>query len=430
MSALQQVEIPERDRRRQMFNQLWGLVAALFVLFGLFFRQETILVAPLLFLAVYITARFWNRNLFRGVTHRRILTPRRAFAGETIELTVELENRKLLPLSWLTLTDHLPEGLSLLDERFSARSATGTATLYDVFALRWRERLRKRYRIHCHSRGFYRLGPAHFVSGDIFGLSQVEARNLRVDWLIVYPTVQPLAAIGLPATDPFGDFKYDQRLFEDPLRTVGVRDYQPGDGFRRVHWKASARRQQLQSRVYEPAASHKVMLFLNTATFEQPWRGTIREVQEHLISVTASLANYAIEHRYAVGVAINSSVPNSTQHIRIAPGRSPQQLTRILEALAAVLPLPTMTIERLLAKESPRLPRGATLALIAWRVTPSLAATLLHLSRAGRKVVVITLDPSLPEPLLYQRVIAYHLSADGLALAPLACEGAEFGGAA
>ena len=38
----------------------------------------------------------------------------------------------------------------------------------------------------------------------------------------------------------------------DPLRTVGVRDYHPEDSFRHLHWKATARAQQLQVRVFEP----------------------------------------------------------------------------------------------------------------------------------------------------------------------------------
>jgi uncharacterized protein (DUF58 family) len=254
----------------------------------------------------------------------------------------------------------------------------------------------------------------HFSSGDVFGLFQVEARNAYPDWLIVYPAVHPLPALGLPSVDPFGDHKSRQRLFEDPLRTIGVRDYEPGDGFRRVHWKATARRQRLQSRVYEPATSHQLMLFLNVATFAQAWHGTVPEVLERLIGVTASLASYGVEHRYAVGVMANSSVPNSSHYIKVPPGRSPHQLTHILEALAAVTPIAPLPVERLLMDESPNLSRGATIVLVTAIVTDSIAATLLHLSQAGRHVVLITLADELPMPLLYQHALVYHLPAGEL----------------
>jgi uncharacterized repeat protein (TIGR01451 family) len=411
-----------------MYNELWALFAFILAVLGVAFRQVALAIAPLLFLVVYGIGRLWERNAFRGVIYRRSFSPRRAFVDETIEFTLELDNRKLLPLSWLCVSDTLPEGLSFADETDTVKDTLNSTALYEVFALRWYERLRKRYRILCHRRGYYRFGAAHFVSGDVFGFFKVEARHILPDWLIVYPRVYPIESFGLPSNDPFGDFKSPQVLFEDPLRTIGVRDYQPGDGFRRVHWKATARRQRLQSRVYEPATSHKLVLFLNIATFAQPWRGTIPDVLERLISITASLANYAIEHRYSVGVLANSSVPNSSHHIKVPPGRSPQQITRILEALAAVTPVAPTSIENLLTEESPKLARGATLVVVTAVVTDPLAATLLHLSRAGRKIVLITLADALPSRLLYQHVLAYHLPADRLAfvgMAPPEPEGAD-----
>jgi len=412
-------------RRRQVFSEFWVLLATLFAAVAIVSRREVLLAAPLLFLTVFGAARLWDRRVFHGVFYYRRFTPRRAFVGETVELTVEVENRKFLPVGWLCLTDQLPDGLLRSDREVSDDEEATPNELHEVFALRWYERLRKRYQIQCQVRGCFRLGPAYFSAGDVFGISKSRARDPNMDWLIVYPNVYPIEALGLPSTDPFGDAKARQRMFEDPLRVVGVRDYRHGDGFRRIHWKATARRQQLQSKVYEPAASHSLMLCLNIATLGQPWRGTIPEVLEHLVSVTASLAQYAIEQRYAVGVLVNSSVPNSKQAIKVPPGRSPQQLTRLLEALAVVTPLATSSIEQLLTVESPRLPQGATLVLATAAVSESLAATLLHLSRAGRQVVVITLARSLPDPLLYQHVLVYHLPPGGFTLSVAAPSDAE-----
>ena len=414
-AAVETVHRPDQPNRRRMFNELWIVLATILTVVGIALRQASLLIAPLLFLAIYGVAYLWRRSTYRGVSYRRHFSPQRAFAGETIELTVELENRKALPLSWLCLTDVLPEGVTLLDDGKGSTDEITPNALYDVFALRWYERLRQRYRIQCDQRGYYRFGPAHFISGDVFGISKIEGQALRPDWLIVYPRVYPVEELGLPSKDPFGDLKAREVIFEDPLRIVGVREHQPGDGFRRVHWKASARHQHLLSKVYEPATSHKLAIFLNVSTFEQPWRGTIPELLERLISVTASLANFGIEHRYAVGVIANSSVPNSSHHIKVPPGRSPQQMTRILEALAAVTPIAPASIERLLMEESPKLSRGATLVLVTAVLTDGLSATLLHLARAGRQIVLIVLGDAPPNPVLERHAIVYRVAPDRLA---------------
>ena len=417
--VLERISGPELRRRTRMFNELWVTLAIVFAGIGIVTRQQTLLIAPLLFLTVFAVAQIWERSVFRSVAYRRVLSPRRAFIGETVELTVEIENRKLLPLGWLCVLDHVPAGLTLSAAAPDASTQVSPHELYDVFALRWYERLRKRYHLQCYERGYFRLGPARFVSGDIFGVYQAHAYSRRVDWLIVYPNVYPIEELGLPATDPFGDHKAKQRIFEDPLRTIGVRDYQHDDDFRRIHWKATARRQDLQAKVYESTSSHNVVLFLNIAVLDQPWLGTVPEVLERLISVTASLAKYAIEKRYLVGVEVNASVPNSKQNIKVPPGRSPKQLTRILEALAAVTPIATSSIEHLLTVESPKLPQGSTLVLVTAMVSEPLAATLLHLSQAGRRVVLITLAESLPDELLYERLLVYHLASDELAFYPM-----------
>ena len=43
------------------------------------------------------------------------------------------------------------------------------------------------------------------------------------------------------------------------MRTVGVRDYRPGDSPRRLHWKATARApgQALQVKLFEPTTTHR-----------------------------------------------------------------------------------------------------------------------------------------------------------------------------
>jgi uncharacterized protein (DUF58 family) len=188
-----------------------------------------------------------------------------------------------------------------------------------------------------------------------------------------------------------------------------VRDHQPEDGFRRIHWKATARKQALQAKVYEPTTSFTPVVLLNVATFDKYWLGTIPELFERCITVAASVCAYAAEKRWVVGLLANGSIPRSDQPIRVLPGRDPQQLTRILEALAAVTPIATQDIAALLERESPRLPWGATLIVVTANVNEELNSTLLRLRAAGRRLVLISLSGQAPDPLVSEEVLTYHL---------------------
>ena len=129
--------------------------------------------------------------------YERIFSERRAFQDETLELTLRVSNWKLLPVGWLQVEDQFPLGVPLLGEELFPSQSSNFGHLVTAFSLRWYERVTRRYRLHCPQRGFYRFGPAHLKSGDLFGLFSQEGRQEKDDWLIVYPKVVPIAQLGL-----------------------------------------------------------------------------------------------------------------------------------------------------------------------------------------------------------------------------------------
>jgi uncharacterized protein (DUF58 family) len=417
-------DLPSPERRaqyqRMILNEAWLSLAFLAVVIGLVARRDGLIIFGATLLVVSLVARLWSHFSLHGVSYQRSLNPRRAFIGETVELTITIENRKLLPVGWVRIDDEWPEGLCLVDsEDIHPSAVTGRDVLRNAFSLQWYERVRRHYQIQCTARGYYRLGPMRAVSGDIFGMYRTDHRFFDFDWLIVYPRVLPIEELGLPPKDPLGETTARQRIFEDPSRTIGVRDHQPEDDFRRVHWKATARKQELQVKVYEPTTSFAIVTFLNVATFDKYWLGTIPELLERAITVAASICSYAYERRYVVGLIANGSIPRSDQPLRVLPGRDPQQLTRVLQALAAVTPIATRDIAELLTEESPRLPWGATLIVVTAHVNEELESVILRLHAAGRRLVLVSLSPDPPNPLIAQEILTYHLPDAASAYIPL-----------
>jgi uncharacterized protein (DUF58 family) len=300
-------------QKQEQFSEAWLVLAAILTLFGIGFRRQGLLLIALSLLTIVLVSWLWNRLALWGVSYRRFFSERRAFCGEMVEVTLQVDNRKLLPLSWLRVEDTFPTDLPLEGGEVVISAGSNLGTLSTFFSLNWYERRRRRYRLHCTQRGFYAFGPVTLESGDLFGLFRSQERQEKQEWLIVYPKVLPLAELGLPAKNPFGEIKAQKRIFEDPSRTIGVRDYQPQDGLRRIHWKATARHQRLQAKDYEPATSIKLIVFLNVATLRRHWMGVIPELLEKAVSVTASIASYGIAQRWPVGVIANGALPRSDQ---------------------------------------------------------------------------------------------------------------------
>jgi len=393
-----------------MFNQTWLLIAFTALLIGLAAGRPGLAVLGTILVSAIGVAWAWNHWALSGVEYRRRLSERRAFPGETIVLELSVANRKVLPLSWLRIEDECPPGLTVLDGEHLPSSQGSGALLANVLALRWFQRVRWRIRLRPGVRGVYHLGPARLASGDIFGLFRRDLTLETHDTLIVYPRVYTLEALGLPSKEPFGDSPSSLRMLEDPSRTVGIRDYGAGDPLRRVHWKATARRQQLQVRVYEPSTHLELLICLNVVTLPYGWQGSIPELLEHTISVAASLAAYGVEHRYEVGLIANGCWPLSDQPLKVLPGRSPYHLVHLLEALAAVLPLPTERLPELLLRSSARLPWGATLAVVTAIVDDDLVQAMLRLRSRGRRLVLFSLDTRPESPAIPAGILSYRIA--------------------
>lgn len=409
-----------RERQNSIFSDAWMPLALIFLIAGFAAgRNVAMLALGIVLVVIYGVSTWWKDNALAGVGYRRDFDRTRVFPGEPIEMTIHVRNDKPLPLTWLRVKDRVP--VAPLEEGDIAEitgETHGSFRLKNAFALGGRSRLQRTFTFAFPRRGYYTLGPVEVDSGDIFTLFTIEREyNIR-DTLIVYPTIWPLEALALPAKEPFGELKVQRSLFTDPIKTRGIRDYHPHDRFRDVHWKASARRGNLQTKVYEPSTGMTLAIFLNVATMRRHWMGYSPEQLERAVSVAASVANYAAEQKWGVGLYVNGSVPRSDQPIRVPPGRAPEQLSHVLEALAATREFATGAIENLMQRESPRLPWAATLVLVTAHVSEEMAVVLLRLKEAGRRVVLISLAEEAPPTL--PNVLTYHVPPD----APAFREGA------
>jgi uncharacterized protein (DUF58 family) len=372
---------------------LWLIGGLLFV--SLLLREGQLFVVAVILLLVASVSQLWERYCLVGLGYRRSLGQVRAFFGEDVPLTIEIVNEKPLPLAWLEIEDTVPgSALTLQPAHVGPSHIPGRRLLTMLLSVRWYERVRRHYRVRCGARGVHAFGPAVLRTGDVFGLATRELDLRHEDYLLVYPKVVPLDRLGLPASHPFGDVPLQRQwLFEDPLRTIGVRDYRPGDSLRRLHWKATARApgQALQVKLFEPTTTHRLHVLLNVSTSDQnwSWQGYDPEALEAAITTAASVASWGAERGLLIGMAANARLFHSSVAVRILPSRDPRQLTHIFEALARLVPMPSMAPETFVELEGRELAFGTTVVLVTSVVNEAVVSQLQRLKRGGHRPVVL-----------------------------------------
>lgn len=370
-------------------SQGWVAGAALMIVAGALFKSQPLFGLGLLLGVSVGVAWLWARVCLRYVAVERRFSQHRAFFGEQIDMTQIFTNGKPLPIPWMSVDDEVPGTLEVDSAEVLPSARTRTVELRTAVSIGWYERLTRHYSIKCTARGEHEFGPMEISSGDVFGLFRRSETITTPETLLVYPRYVPVEKLGITARQPFGDFKAIQHLATDPLRLRGIREYAYGDNPRHVHWKATARRGSLQTKIFEPVATPQLFIFCNQDTFSRVWEGIDLETLELTITVAASLANYGIEHGYMVGLQVNAFSPSSDTQVKIAPSRDPGQFTRILENLARIKGWSGLPMEELISAERRNLPRAATIVLVTGVVTEDMLGVLTALRRAGHPVTLV-----------------------------------------
>ena len=377
----------------------WMAAAVIWVL-ALATRNSLIFSMALILSLLGLVVWLWSRYCLTEVTYRRQFGVERLFFGEKTDLRLEVTNAKPLPLAWLRCEDDIPIALKLTPDERARHYLPTRRVLVNLFSLGLYQRVIRRYTVTGTQRGAWRFGPVQLVCGDIFGFRSQHKEIPETNLLLVYPRLYTLPELGLDARHPFGDYQSLNRLIDDPLRVSGVREYLPGDNIRHIHWKATARRQELQTKLFEPSASRPLAIFINIRTFNHRFEGIDPALREFAISAGASIARWAQMRGDAFGVFANSMM-YAGRRVRILPGAHPRQLTRVLEALAYCVGVPHTTIERVLQQEADHLRHGTSIVLISATLSDSLSRALADLQRRGFAVTLLgigglTLEQAIP----------------------------------
>lgn len=305
--------------------------ALLFI--ALLYGQRDLTVLTLLVLGVISGARLWARMSLSGVKCHLMLDKRKVFPGEKLTLRISAENAKLLPI-WLEMK--VPIG-SLLQR------SSGERVLTKESSLLWYQRTHFEWDLTAERRGVYQIGPLHILAGDLFSFFSKHKRAEEFHSIIVYPRLVSLKSFSLPRRDFFGVPRAKSPV-QDPIYILGTRDYQHGQPSKYIHWKASARHNRLQEKVFESTQQEKVLLVVNVDPFA---RCKAEEDFERTLEIVASLAVRLDQRGHSVGLVANGTVKGGGPAI-VPVARNYQQLPAILELLARLQMKPDRDLKDLL----------------------------------------------------------------------------------
>ena len=361
---------------------------------GTWYGQAGVVLLASLVAATGLVARAWAWASLTGLSYERRLSAQRCFPGDTVRLEARLDNRKILPLSWVEAEERLPAALAPDNPLVGPADAEGRRSLRFSTPLGWYRAATLTRDLPCRRRGYHRVGPARVFSSDVFGLFVKDRQAAPADILVVYPRLYAMADLGLPARQPLGATRDLKRLFDDPSRPMGLRPYTPETPFKAIAWKATARSGEMQAKLYDPTVTLDTAIFLAVDSFTE---ADGEDVFELAVSTVASLADHDLSARRPVGVFANGLQADGGGAVIVPPGRAPDQKTLVLERLARLTREPAGDFTAFLDAELAGSAGRATLAVVGARFPVPVLERLQEIHRRGRPVVLLVAgDAALP----------------------------------
>lgn len=221
------------------------------------------LVALVTFLELHWADWSLDRLRYRLSCDTTLAEPDQVFT-----LTTSVENRWFLPIMYIRLYEYLPINVTFHeDENWMSEhvniSAVGKKYTGETFYLLPRRRRTGVLHVSLPKRGGYRLGEATLTAGDFLGVKDTTLRLSATTDLVVVPRRCEDADVLRTLGGFMGDISVRRFILEDPILTVGFREYTGREPMKSISWTQSARAGQLLVKQYDYTVDATVTVLLN-----------------------------------------------------------------------------------------------------------------------------------------------------------------------
>ncbi|MBO6054193.1 MAG: DUF58 domain-containing protein [Oscillospiraceae bacterium] len=214
---------------------------------------------------------FLQQRLAPAALHRtlcefscdRILTEPEA----SVCLTTVVRNIGRLPILYLSLLEYLPGRLTPLEDEAWCRRHLKKH--YDELCCDTRmflmphRRCEKQFRFSFPERGSYQLGKYYLETGDFLGAKSTYRDGEINQTVVVMPRLSSDPGVIRILGGFLGEISVRRFLYEDPVLTVGAREYTGHEPMKRISWQQTARTGQLQVKEYDYTVDANVTVLLN-----------------------------------------------------------------------------------------------------------------------------------------------------------------------
>lgn len=283
----------------------------------------------LFIIAIFVLQEWSQKNALKGIDYKYECNKKLVEADEEFLFVSTISNfsRRFVP--FLRIEETLPGVTEINQGQAKLRTAlTGQQKhLYTTY-LTPKSRLKRCLAISIPKRGTYIFSGATVTGGDFLGLNEDTKNFPGQALLVVYPKPANYPGLENMLGGFMGDISVRRFIMEDPILTMGARDYTGREPMSQISWKQTARMGHSMVKVFDYTMEAKVsvMLDLSAHPDSDPSEATLENCYRLARSVCEELEAKKISYDFIT----NASGIGKTY---IPEGQGPSHFSAIMEKL-------------------------------------------------------------------------------------------------
>jgi len=286
-----------------------------FILLGVYLLIGLVVTLPLFALTANIA----------GIEVDRQIDKVKVFSGDFLRVRVTIRNISRRHFDFIEVHDQYPETwiLAIGENFIASRIEPGSSIIFS-------------YILQARMRGRYYIGPTEVIMRDRLGFHYYKRTLKAHTEVLVYPTwkdVRRMEALGKQRQLGLMFGAHRTKTVGMGSDFVGFREYVPGDEFRLIDWKTSAKRGDMVIKHFEMEKNIQVICMVDTSG--SMGNGYPENTKlEYAIRAAVLLTHIGLERKDLIGTCVFSDIV----HSYVPPGTRPNHMYNVLEALAAAEP--------------------------------------------------------------------------------------------
>ncbi|WP_186576064.1 DUF58 domain-containing protein [Aquibacillus kalidii] len=298
---------------------------------------------PLLFVVAAFIFAFVVLNMtFAKVAGQKLFLQNKKqtlsmFPGDQVKVQLVIYNHSKIPIQNGKLTFSTTSELE--ETSFKIESKLGNETRNALpLSIPNTSEVKVNFSFLAKHRGMTKLTKLNYTFPNMFGFDFISLVPSQVydTELLVFPEAKQVSGVEELISKAFGNNRALVSPFEDVLEAIGTRDYVSSDSLQRVHWKASAKTQKLQTKVFERKWDMSWTVVVNVASYSRLDNAYMSKKLEDYISVATYLCYKATEIGFPIELHINIKSPGSYGYFRTERGEGDNHLKMLLNLLARI----------------------------------------------------------------------------------------------